>query len=158
MRNLFVVIPSYNEERRLPTLVKKLVKYVPLSRIVVVDDGSRKRVAGYLPKRMIVARHQVNLGKGMALRTGCDLAIKLGAEAIILMDADGQHDPKEIPVFIKKLKEGYQVVFGARRLDEDMPSWRSWGNRFLNKTVQVLFGLNLCDVWCGYRALMVLSC
>ena len=152
MKKVYVVIPAYNEERRLPDLIKKLRVYIPLSQIVVVDDGSRVKVADFLPKRVWVARHRVNLGKGMALRTGCDLAIRLGAETIILMDADGQHDPKEIPAFITQLKKGYQVVFGARRVDKRMPVWRKGGNAFLNKVVRVLFGLNLCDVWCGYRA------
>ena len=147
-----MVIPAYNEEKRLPDLVKKLKTYIPLSRIIVVDDGSKIKIENFLPKTVWVARQRVNLGKGIALRTGCDLAVKLGAEVIILMDADGQHDPKEIPAFVEKLKKGYQVVFGARRVDEKMPIWRKGGNAFLSKVVRVLFGLNLCDVWCGYRA------
>ncbi len=152
MKKIFVVIPAYNEEKRLPELIKKLRTYIPLSRMVVVDDGSKIKLENFLSKRVWVARHRVNLGKGIALRTGCDLAVKLGAETIILMDGDGQHDPGELPAFIKKLNHGYQVVFGARRLDKKMPVWRKWGNGFLNRTVAVLFGLNLCDVWCGYRA------
>jgi len=152
MEKTYLVIPAFNEENRLPEVVKNIKKYFPLERVVVVDDGSKKQIALYLPKDVYVARHPVNLGKGMALRTGCELAIKLGAKKIILMDADGQHDPKEIPVFINELNQHYEMVFGARKLDKEMPYWRMMGNEFLNKATATLFGLNLHDVWCGYRA------
>ncbi len=149
---IFVVIPSYNEEHRLPETVRKLKKFHPLSQVIVVDDGSRKEIRKFLPKDVLVARHRVNLGKGMALRTGCELAVKKKADIVILMDADGQHDPKEIPEFIKKIKSGYQIVFGARYVGEGMPAWRLLGNRFLNYYAGFLFGLRLHDIWCGYRA------
>lgn len=152
MNKVFVVIPAYNEEARLPGLVKKLMKYVPLSCLIVVDDGSKKRIDEFLPNEVLVVRHKTNLGKGMALRTGCDLALMLGAGRIVLIDADGQHDPKEIPCFLKKLEDGYRVVFGVRRLEEGMPKWRMAGNIFLRWVTDVLFELNLSDVWCGYRA------
>jgi len=152
MEKTYLVIPAYNEENRLPEVVKNINKYFPLGRVIVVDDGSKKKIAPYLPKEIYVARHPVNLGKGMALRTGCELAIKLGAKKIVLMDADGQHDPREIPVFVKGLNQHYEVIFGARKLDKDMPYWRMTGNEFLNRMTVTLFGLSLHDVWCGYRA------
>ncbi len=152
MNGTYLVIPAYNEEGRLPEVVRKLRKYFPLGRVVVVDDGSKVEIGRFLPSEVVVARHPVNLGKGMALRTGCELAMKLGAKKIVLMDADGQHDPKEIPYFIEELNKQYEVVFGARKLDRKMPFWRMAGNNLLNKTAAWLFGLNLHDVWCGYRA------
>lgn len=152
MDGTYLVIPAYNEEGRLPEVIKKLKKYFPLNRVIVVDDGSKVEIAQFLPPEITVARHPVNLGKGMALRTGCELAIKLGAKKIVLMDADGQHDPKEIPYFIEELNKQYKIVFGSRKLDKDMPFWRMAGNNLLNKTAATLFGLNLHDVWCGYRA------
>jgi glycosyltransferase involved in cell wall biosynthesis len=147
----FVVFPSYNEEKRLPATIAKVKTFVPLHHIVVVDDGSKIPIASLLPRGVIVARHKVNLGKGMALRTGCELAIKNGAKSIILMDADGQHDPRELPKFINLLSK-YQVVFGARYIGKGMPFWRLLGNRFLNYSVTFLFNLKLHDVWCGFRA------
>jgi len=148
---LYVVIPAFNEEKRLPQTISKIRQYLPLTRIIVVDDGSRQPISDFLPRSVIVARHKVNLGKGMALKTGCELGLKLGAKYILLMDADGQHDPKEIPVFINQLKQS-QIVFGCRTLAKNMPIWRFFGNRFLNYSVSTLFNLKLRDVWCGYRA------
>ncbi len=152
---IFVVIPSYNEEFRLPNTLVKLQKYHPLNQVIVVDDGSKNPISKYISSRVTIIRHQVNLGKGMALKTGCETAIKLGATAVVLMDADGQHDPKEIPAFIKLLKQGYLMVFGARYIGHGMPTWRLLGNRGLNYTATILFGLKLHDIWCGYRAFKV---
>lgn len=151
MENTFIVIPAFNEQVRLPEVVNALKAYLPLSQIVVADDGSAKPVAAFLPSSVKVVRHAVNLGKGMALKTGCELAIKLGAQQIILMDADGQHDPVEIPKFLELLQTN-DMVFGSRYVGEGMPFWRLLGNRLLNKTCAWLFGLQLHDVWCGYRA------
>lgn len=148
---VYIVIPAYNEEFRLPEVVKKLKKFFPIDQIVVADDGSRKPIENFLPKSVNVVRHKVNLGKGMALKTGTEYAISLGAKTIILMDADGQHDPKEIPHFLKELRD-HDIVFGARYVGEGMPTWRLLGNRLLNKATAFLFGLKLHDVWCGYRA------
>lgn len=152
MSRTFIVIPAYNEEKRLPGVITSLRHIIPLEHIIVVDDGSKEPISKFLPSKVIIARHKVNLGKGMALRTGCDLAVKLGAKRIILMDADGQHDPKDIPAFINLLDQGYQMVFGARYIGPGMPFWRLLGNRFLNKFTAFLFNLHLHDVWCGFRA------
>lgn len=149
---VYVVIPAYNEEKRLPGLIPRIKKFLSLSRVIVVDDGSKNEVSKFLPKKVIVARHRVNLGKGMAMKTGCELAIKLGAKRIVLMDADGQHNPKEIPKFVKELDKGSKVVFGIRERVSEMPKWRIAGNWFLSRLIKYLFGLNLRDVWCGFRA------
>lgn len=152
MDKVFIVIPAYNEQARLPEVVSKLQKKIPLNQIIVSDDGSKQPISSFLPPQVRVVRHRVNLGKGMALKTGCELAIKLGAKTIILMDADGQHDPEEIESFLKLINEGNKVVFGARYVGENMPFWRLLGNRLLNKSTAWLFNLKLHDVWCGYRA------
>lgn len=154
MKGVYIVIPSYNEESRLPGVVTKVNKFIPYRQIIVADDGSRKPIAEFLPKQVRVVRHSVNLGKGMALKTGCELAIKVGAKTIILMDADGQHDPAEIPKFLKLIKDN-DVVFGTRYIGEGMPIWRLLGNRLLNKSCAWLYGLKLNDIWCGYRAFKV---
>jgi glycosyltransferase involved in cell wall biosynthesis len=151
----FVVIPAYNEEKRLPDTINRLRRYHSLEHTIVVDDGSTHPIKNYLPHEVIIARHRVNMEKGNALKTGCELAIKLGAEIIILMDADGQHDPKEIPAMLKKLDQGFDIVFGARYIGKGMPVFRLLGNRFLNYYAGYLFGLHLHDIWCGFRAFKV---
>lgn len=149
---VFVIIPAYNEEHRLPGTISRLKKNHSLSQTIVVDDGSKIPIRDFLPAQVLVARHRTNLGKGMALKTGCEIALNKGADIIILMDADGQHNPKEIPHFIAKLDTGFDVVFGARYIGKGMPIFRLLGNRFLNYFAGLLFGLRLHDIWCGYRA------
>lgn len=148
----YVVVPAYNEDSELTKLVKSISSYIPHSQIVVVDDGSRIPASSFLPPSITVLRHRVNLGKGMALKTGCEYAYRHKAKQIILIDGDGQHDPLHIPVFLSLLKDGDQIVFGFRDFRGPTPFVRSFGNRLLNFTVAKLFNLSLSDVWCGYRA------
>lgn len=93
----------------------------------------------------------MNLGKGAALKTGCDYAAREGASIIVVLDADGQHEPREIPRFISELKDA-DVVFGYRRLNKKMPAVLRFGNWFINSVCGVLFGISLKDTQSGYRA------
>jgi glycosyltransferase involved in cell wall biosynthesis len=150
-RRAFVVIPAYNEGERVAAVVAQVARQVPADRIVVVDDGSRPRVDAAALGGARVVRHAINLGKGMALRTGCEKALALGAEAVVLMDGDGQHEPREIPRLLRALDE-VDIAFGAREMDLRVPWVRLAGNRVLNAWTRALFGLDLRDIWCGYRA------
>ena len=150
-RRAFVVIPAYNEGQRVAAVVAQVAREVPAERIVVVDDGSRPRVEAAALGGARVVRHAINLGKGLALRTGCEKALALGAGAIVLMDGDGQHEPREIPRLLRAL-EDVDIVFAAREMDLRAPWVRLAGNRLLNAWTRVLFGLDLRDIWCGYRA------
>jgi len=146
-----VVIPVYNEGENLRLLVNRVSAFVPPKNIVVVDDGSRPGVSPALVTPARLLRHPINLGKGMALKTGCEFALKRGAEAILLMDGDGQHDPSDIPRITAALDEA-DIVFAARELSREMPPVRLMGNWVLNRCVRVMFGRDLQDIWCGYRA------
>jgi glycosyltransferase involved in cell wall biosynthesis len=147
----FVVIPVYNEGERLGALLRELGRVVPLERVVVVDDGSRPRVDAAALGGARLLRHAVNLGKGMALRTGCEHALRRGAGAIVLMDGDGQHEPRDIPRLLTALEE-VDIAFGSRDLGWKVPWVRLFGNRVLNRWTNVLFDLDLHDIWCGFRA------
>ncbi len=148
--NTWVIIPSHNEEKEIKDVIKKTKKYV--NNIIVVDDGSEDKTYEIAKKaNVIVLRHVVNLGKGAALKTGCEYAIKEGADNIILIDADAQHDPKEIPNFIKGLNE-VDIVFGYRKRTKHMPSVLRFGNLFISRTISFLFDIKLNDPLCGYRA------
>jgi len=149
--NAFVVVPVYNEGSALPALLSRVSRYVPAKNIVVVDDGSAPRVDPESVAPAKVLRHRINLGKGMALKTGCEYAVQERADAIVLMDGDGQHEPAEIPRLIEALRE-VDIVFAARKLGRDMPSVRRMGNRVLNGSARFLYDLDLQDIWCGYRA------
>jgi glycosyltransferase involved in cell wall biosynthesis len=149
--NAFVVVPVYNEGTGLPGLLARVSTHVPAANIVLVDDGSSPAVERESVAPAKVLRHRINLGKGMALKTGCEYAIQQGAEAIVLMDGDGQHEPSEIPRLIEALQE-VDIVFAARKLGKDMPSVRRMGNQVLNGSARWLYDVELSDIWCGYRA------
>jgi len=145
-----VVIPAYNEEKKISALLKKVKKFV--KNIIVIDDGSSDNTYDVVKKESIhVLQHIVNMGKGAALKTGCEFAIRNGAKILIVIDADGQHDPAEIPKFIDNIKNN-EVVFGYRCFNKRMPIILRYGNLFISKSAQLLFGIKLRDTQCGYRA------
>jgi len=149
-QNNYLIIPAYNEEKRISNVLKKAKKYV--QNIVVVDDGSKDKTYENAKKEGItVLRHVVNLGKGSALKTGCDYAVANGAKNILVMDADGQHDAAEIPKFLSALKDS-DIVFGYRKRTANMPFVLRFGNWFISKTTERLYGIKLEDTQCGFRA------
>lgn len=151
--NIFLVIPSFNENKRLFDTINKAKQFIASEKIIVIDDGSK--IPERLPKNSgaWLLRHKLNLGKGAAMRTGAEFAFDQGADAIIYMDADCQHDPKEIPVFTKYLQQGYQIVFGSRRPGINVPLTRFLGNKFTSVYVNLFFGIYITDILSGYRAL-----
>lgn len=147
--NVYIIIPAYNEGKRILDVIKKVREYA--KNIVVVDDGSKDNTYNIAKKTSVdVLKHIINLGKGAALKTGCDYAIKKGAKKLVVMDADGQHDPSEIPNFIKNLNN-VDIVFGYRTLKK-MPLILKVGNWFINESTKLLYGLDLRDTQGGYRA------
>jgi len=150
MNKTWIIIPANNEEKNIAEVVKKSKRFS--ENVVVVDDGSDDKTSDIAKKKgAVVLKHIVNLGKGAALKTGCDYALKQGAENIVVLDADGQHDPKEIPKFVKALNNA-DIVFGYRRLNRNMPFILRFGNWFIFFVTKLLFGLKIADTQCGYRA------
>lgn len=150
MKAAYIIIPAYNESKTIADVVQHAKKYS--KNIIVVDDGSKDRTSEIAEKeKVIVLRHIINLGKGAALKTGCEYAIKKGAKMLILLDGDGQHSPSNIPEFVKKLEE-YDIVFGMRRLNRKMPLLRRVGNWGINRIIRFLFKVKIEDAMCGYRA------
>lgn len=147
---VWVVIAAYNEQKHIGAVIDAAKKVH--SNIVVVDDGSRDKTFDIAKQKGADAlRHVVNLGKGNALKTGCEYALLQGAEEIVVLDADGQHKPEQIPEFLKELK-GKGVVFGYRKFSSKMPLVFRFGNSLLNHTTKLLFGIDIKDTQCGYRA------
>ncbi len=115
---LVAVIPGLNEAKRIEETVKATAPFVDA--VIVVDDGSdddmaaRARSAG-----AIVLRHTINRGQGASLRTGTQAALQLGADIIVHVDADGQHDPAFIPAITDPIRQNtVDIVFGSRFLGE----------------------------------------
>ena len=149
---ILIVVPAFNEEKRIGAILSDLKK--ARQKIIVVDDGSKDRTA-QIAKRYTpyVFRHRVNLGKGAALKTGAEFAFKNEADAVVFMDSDGQHKVKDLPEFIKALEDGYEVVFGSRNLNFGVPLVRYMGNKMASLFVSLLFGIYASDLLCGYRAI-----
>lgn len=144
-----VVVAAYNEEKHIGGVLEEAKKFC--KDIIVVDDGSSDKTAEIAEKAGAeVLRHSVNKGKGVAVKTGCAHAIKKFDE-IVLMDADGQHDPKDIPRFLEAL-QGKDIVFGYRKYTKEMPAVFRFGNWCINMACRILFGLKLHDTQCGFRA------
>jgi glycosyltransferase involved in cell wall biosynthesis len=149
--DVFVIIPAYNEQGRISSVINKVKKYS--KNIIVVDDGSKDRTSDAAEKNgVILLQHIVNLGKGAALKTGCEYALKKGAKRLIFIDADGQHKPTDIPKFLSVLKDA-DIVFGSRKLNRKMPFVLKSGNLFINRMSRMLFGVDLKDTQSGYRAM-----
>jgi glycosyltransferase involved in cell wall biosynthesis len=148
---IYIIIPAYSEEKNIAKVLGKVKKYS--KNIVVVDDGSRDKTYDVAKKEsVVVLKHIVNLGKGAALKTGADYAVEHGADILIFMDSDGQHDPAEIPVFLSSLN-GADIVFGSRKRAGQMPFIFRFGNWFISFVSRLLFGMRISDTQSGYKAL-----
>ncbi|MBT3814184.1 glycosyltransferase family 2 protein [Candidatus Woesearchaeota archaeon] len=146
----YVVIPAHNEEKHLEQVIDTTKKNC--ENIIVVDDGSKDKTSEIAKKKgVLLLKLKVNLGKGAALKTGCDYAYINGAKKIVVMDADGQHNPNQIPLFLNNL-DNHDIIFGYRQRSKDMPAILRFGNWFINKTVSILYNVSLNDTQSGYRS------
>jgi len=152
---IFVVVPAYNEEKKIGRVIRGLFEQ-GYKNIVVVDDGSTDRTAEIARQAgAVVLRHEVNRGQGAALQTGNEHALRAGAEIVVHFDADGQFNPADIRPAIEKLKD-FDVVLGSRFLDSR--SRIPWFKRHIVLPVSrwinfVFTRLKLTDVHNGFRAL-----
>lgn len=146
-----VVVPAYNEATTIqPVLASVQAKGFP---VLVVDDGSIDTTYDVARHSgALVVRHVINRGLGAALRTGFAFALSEGYDAVVTLDADGQHDPEEIPQLLAPLAEGADVVIGTR-MREAMPIVRQVYNAAGALLTSSLFGGALLDSQSGYRAL-----
>lgn len=148
-QKVFAVIPAYNEERYIAKVIAETKKYVDT--VIVVDDGSKDNTYNHsIGAGAKVLKHVINLGKGASLKTGFDYAVKEKADILIALDADAQHDPKNIPEMLKRL-DGKEIVLAYRKLNKNMPGILRFGNWFINKTIKFLYGVKIKDSQCGYR-------
>ena len=149
-KDVWVVIPVYNEEKTIRQVLSKVKSY-NINIVVVVDGGKDNTYDVVLKEDVFVLRHIINLGKGSAMITGCDYAVAHGAKKIILMDGDGQHDPIFIPEFIKKLDK-YDLVYGSREFSKKMPFLSKLGNIIISGVLKLLYKTDIRDTQSGYRA------
>jgi polyprenyl-phospho-N-acetylgalactosaminyl synthase len=156
-RNIFVVVPAYNENTVLASTVDELL--AEDFSVVVVDDGSSTPARDILGSRPVhYLRHLINLGQGAALQTGMEYALQQGAEAIVHFDADGQHDPSAIPTLAAPIIAGdLDVALASRFLDSEHARHVPALKRFVLKAgvvVSWIFtGVWLTDTHNGFRVL-----
>lgn len=146
------IIPAFREQRMIRDVVRRVQKYV--QPVIVVDDGSPDRtVAEAADAGAIVIRHPRNMGKGAALNTGFNYARQKNFDYLITLDADGQHDPADIPRFIEAYERtGIPVLIGNRMGTlGNMPAVRKWTNRSMSWFLSRAMNQYVPDTQCGFR-------
>lgn len=153
-RNAVVVIPAYNEERFIGSVVLKTRQIVDT--VIVVDDGSRDSTAEIAAAAgAVVVRHEGNKGKGAALNTGFLKAKEYTPEVVITLDGDWQHLPEEMALVAAPVLEGgADIVVGSRYLEKssDVPVQRVIGHWGFTSLTNIISGVSLTDSQSGYRA------
>ena len=153
--SVHIVIPAYNEATVIADVVREVQAAGDFT-IIVVDDGSRDDTftkARSLPD-VIAIRHKINRGKGAATKTGIVAANRLGADIIVTMDGDGQHDPTDIEALIQPISAGeYDVVLGTRpKVKGEMPVIKIIANKIGNIITWLFYGIHVSDSQSGFRA------
>lgn len=153
-KNIYIIIPTFNEESVIQEVVKE-VKINGYKNIIVVDDGSSDNtwlVLKGVPD-IITLRHSINLGKGAAVKTGIEASKALGANIVVTIDGDGQHNPADIKNMLKSMSNGnYDVILGSRLLGiKGMPFWKIKANHFGNFCTWAIYGLWVNDSQSGFR-------
>ena len=151
---VFIVVPAHNEARVLRDVIAGLLPYS--RNVVVIDDGSRDDTAAVARDAGAqVIRHLINRGQGAAIRTGMDFALSRGAKAIVTFDADGQHDPADLPAVVMPVLRGEcDVVLGSRF--HDHRSNVPWVRRLVLRGgiwfTRLVSGIKVTDTHNGFRA------
>jgi glycosyltransferase involved in cell wall biosynthesis len=162
MRTL-VVIPLFNEAATLKDVLDEVRRSAPDADILVIDDGSTDRspeiLRGYHQDRLTVITHPHNLGYGQSLIDGFRYAIDRGYDAVVTIDCDAQHEPRQIPQFLAALEDA-DIVSGSRYLDpqaggDPAPPDRRQVNEEITTRLRAITGYPITDAFCGFKAYRV---
>ena len=151
---VLVLIPAYNEEKNVSRVASE-AKSLGFPTLVV-DDGSSDGTAEEIKRIGVdILTTDVNQGKGAASRRGFEWFLTRNYEALVMMDADGQHDPKELDLFVEALQNSANgMIVGDRMANpRGMPWIRRATNRFMSWILSAIAGQRIPDSQCGYRAL-----
>ncbi|MGB9590545.1 MAG: glycosyltransferase family 2 protein [candidate division WOR-3 bacterium] len=150
MRGL-AVIPAFNEAERVRQVIEGVKAHFAPQDILLVDDGSADCTASVAEAAGVrVMRLGKNMGKGYALRQGFSEAIREGYDFVIILDADGQHPPERIPLFIKAAEHA-DIVIGSRRPFIGMPRANYFSNRITTLAISLMTRTRIADSQSGFR-------
>jgi glycosyltransferase involved in cell wall biosynthesis len=157
MKNTIVVIPAYNEEHSVGSIVRDVLKSPMIARCIVVDDGSNDGTALLAKKAgATVLSNPLTIGAGSSIARGLDYALRKRADAVIVMDADGQHDPWYIKNLLHTMSGNTDMVIGSRYLTSTAASTsfpRRVGTRLISLCIRAAFGSVIHDPTSGFRAM-----
>ena len=146
------VIPAFDAAKTIGEVVRR-VKEQGLG-VVVVDDGSRDGTAAIASRQgALVISHLRNQGKGSALRTGFEYALRSHYDGVVTLDSDGQHDPMDTPQLIHAGEREHAGIVVGNRLTNGalMPPARRWANRVMSAIVSAVLHQDIPDSQCGFR-------
>lgn len=157
---LSIVTPVYNEEENLPLLYEAVTAAMnPLNvewEMILVDDGSKDRsvavleeLAGHDPRHLRVVELRRNFGQTAAIAAGIDHS---SGDVVVLMDADLQNDPQDIPRMLELIEQGYDVVSGWRKDRQDNYATRTLPSHLANRLISWVTGVHLHDYGCTLKA------
>jgi len=145
-------IPAYNEAKYIGSIILQARQYV--DEVIMVDDGSTDNTARIAELAgATVIRHDENRGYGAAVQSILAEAKKRNPDVLVLLDADAQHNPNEIPILIKPVSEGFDLVIGSREAQKDKtPRYRRIGKKVILRSTRLASKANIADSECGFRA------
>ena len=147
--NVLAIIPAYNEAEKIGLVISAALKHLP---VLVIDDGSSDETARIAAGNGAKVLHQApNQGKGVALRKGFEHAIEAGYQAVVTLDADGQHDPDEIPTFVRAYQQSRADLIIGERDFSQIPTIRRLANTFGKWSFSWAVGQSIGDNQSGYR-------
>jgi len=149
---IIVAMPAFNEEKYLGSIVLQVRKHA--AKVIVVDDGSTDRTAGIAELAgAAVIHHGSNRGYGSAIQSIFRAAREEDPDVLVILDADAQHDPEEIPLLVRAVQGGADVVIGSREGQrESIPGYRRFGQRVLSRMTAIASRKKLADTESGFRA------
>ena len=154
-QKIAIVVPAYNEAEVIAGVVAEIQKAGDYL-VVVVDDGSKDSTfhSAASCEGIVVLRHRINRGKGAATKTGIVAANRLGADIVVTMDGDGQHDPGDIRALVQPIVDGtFDVVLGSRpKRRGEMPVVKIIANKIGNVVTWLFYGIYVADSQSGFRA------
>ncbi len=158
--NMVVLIPALNEEKTIASVIKEIprkITGIAKVKVLVVNDGSTDRTVQKARQADKIVSHKGNKGLGVAFKTGIEEALRMGADIIVNIDADGQFNTNDIPKIIEPILAGRANMVTCSRFKDpklvpEMPPIKKFGNDVFRKIINFFTKSNFTDTQCGFRA------